>query len=199
MATDRGAVPPRFTVVYSDQERGHNPPFEVHDGGIVQKPFETSARVEIIQAKLQDLAAHGRIAGLEVLPPHDFGLTPLLAVHSADYLEFLRTAWDDWVTSGGKEVFCQQSSQVLLASTYATFFSFFLLSPPLLFISIAFRSTRSHSVQLDRILFISIILYLSAVLFFWRKVTHQLFAALLFPPMLTDKMGDQRCHTVGIR
>ena len=32
--------------------------------------------------------------------PDDFGLEPLLRVHSADYVEFLRTAHDQWRDAG---------------------------------------------------------------------------------------------------
>ena len=40
-------------------------------------------------------------AGLGTLrTPQDRGLAPILAVHDADYVDFLRTAWDDWRALG---------------------------------------------------------------------------------------------------
>ncbi len=78
-------------IFYSDAHLAHNPPFEVFDGGVQISNFETPERMERVLTAL-------RAAGLnDLCPPDDFGLEPILAVHDADYLNFLRTAWDTWL------------------------------------------------------------------------------------------------------
>lgn len=78
-------------IFYSDAHLAHNPPFEVFDGGVQISNFETPERMERVLAAL-------RAAGLnDICPPDDFGLEPILAVHDADYVNFLRTAWDAWL------------------------------------------------------------------------------------------------------
>jgi acetoin utilization deacetylase AcuC-like enzyme len=70
------------------RQLAHAPAIELHNGGFV--PFaETPARAEAI------LAA---IGGAEAAADH--GAAPLGAVHSADYLAFLRSAHDDWRAAG---------------------------------------------------------------------------------------------------
>jgi acetoin utilization deacetylase AcuC-like enzyme len=70
------------------RQLAHAPAIELHNGGFV--PFaETPARAEAI------LAA---IGGAEAAA--DQGAAPLGAVHSADYLAFLRSAHDDWRAAG---------------------------------------------------------------------------------------------------
>ena len=112
-----------FTIVYSSKEKLHHPEIEVHDGGIPQTPFEISARCEIILDRFrkyeQELKSSDQPqVQFEILEPQDFGMSPILLVHSSDYIQFLQNAWDEWVSAGGHEVFCHETSKVLLASTY---------------------------------------------------------------------------------
>ena len=73
---------------WDDRQRRHAPAVELHNGGFV--PFaETPKRAETILAAL---------GGTETARDH--GDSPLLAVHSADYLAFLRGAWSDWRAAG---------------------------------------------------------------------------------------------------
>lgn len=53
----------------------------------------------------------------EFMPPREFGLEPILAVHSADYVEYLRTGLAEWQKYGG-QVASSQTTPVLLAATF---------------------------------------------------------------------------------
>jgi acetoin utilization deacetylase AcuC-like enzyme len=83
------------------------------DGRLV--PYtESPTRVEVILAAL-------RTADLgPIVPAEDFGLAPIAAVHSADYLEHLQTIYADWVATGGAPEaalpFCFQQRGMLRAS-----------------------------------------------------------------------------------
>lgn len=77
-------------VFYSPQHHNHYPPFEIFDGGEKMVNFEKPERMERI---LTALKADGRF---EITPPDDFGLEPIQAVHDPGYLNFLRTAYEEW-------------------------------------------------------------------------------------------------------
>jgi acetoin utilization deacetylase AcuC-like enzyme len=80
-------------VIFSDQHRLHNPPYEFLEQGLV--PYtESPARAETILAALQSAGIGPLVA------PDDFGLTPIRAVHSDAYLEHLQTIYDRWVAVG---------------------------------------------------------------------------------------------------
>ena len=77
-------------VVYSEAHRQHDPPFEIAEGGTKQPLFEAPARMERIRAALD-------VAGWAAyVAPADHGLAPILAVHAADYVAFLRTGYASW-------------------------------------------------------------------------------------------------------
>lgn len=76
---------------YSDAHTQHNPPFEYFDGGKEMPYLEMPERMMRVLAALQ-----GR-GWDEILPPTDHGLQPILAVHDPGYVEFLRTAFDEWL------------------------------------------------------------------------------------------------------
>lgn len=82
-----------MNVYYSDTHIQHHPPFEIFDGGEKVANFEVPQRMERI---LEALRLDGRF---EILPPDDFGLDPLLAVHDEGYLAFLETAYDEWMST----------------------------------------------------------------------------------------------------
>lgn len=74
---------------YFDRHQlAHEPLRELHNGGWGDYA-EKSARAEIISASFGEL-----------VPARDFGLEPLLAVHDRGYVEFLRSAHDEWRASG---------------------------------------------------------------------------------------------------
>ena len=73
---------------WDDRQRAHAPSGEFFNGAI-HPPAEHPGRVDAI------LQAIGRTEA-----PKDQGLEPLLRIHSADYLDFLRTAHDQWRAAG---------------------------------------------------------------------------------------------------
>lgn len=83
-------------TIYSDHHRLHHARAELIDGQM-QPPFEMPRRAEMVLAQLKQ-AQLG-----EVIAPDEFGLEPLLRVHDAGYIEFLQTAWDQWVAEHGEE------------------------------------------------------------------------------------------------
>ncbi len=78
---------------FSEDHRLHFPQAELCGGQFVT-PFERPSRVEYI---LRELAARGFPAPLPPPPPDT---APVRAVHDAGFLQFLETAWHDWVAEG---------------------------------------------------------------------------------------------------
>ncbi len=99
-------------VYYSDTHRRHNPPFEVFDGGQRVPYLETTDRMDKI------LAALRKTDWADITEPADFGLDPILAVHDPGYINFLATAWDEWIAGqpGPDPV---PDNSVLLPATFA--------------------------------------------------------------------------------
>ena len=77
-------------VVYSAAHRQHDPPFEIAEGGTKQPIFEAPARMDRIRAALD------ATRWAEYVEPADHGLAPILAVHDAGYVDFLRTGYERW-------------------------------------------------------------------------------------------------------
>jgi acetoin utilization deacetylase AcuC-like enzyme len=73
---------------FDRRQLAHEPLHELHNGGWTDYA-EISARAEIIAASLGNVS-----------PSRDFGLEPLLAVHDHGYVEFLRSAHEEWRASG---------------------------------------------------------------------------------------------------
>jgi acetoin utilization deacetylase AcuC-like enzyme len=73
---------------FNPRQRLHAPAQELHNGGFTAFA-EHPGRVDAI------LAAVG-----ETEAPRDLGEGPLLRVHPADYLDFLKSAWADWRAAG---------------------------------------------------------------------------------------------------
>jgi len=73
---------------WDERQRLHAPDKELHNGSFV--PFaEHPRRADAILAALGPTET-----------PADHGEAPILAVHSPDYVEFLKTAWADWRAAG---------------------------------------------------------------------------------------------------
>jgi acetoin utilization deacetylase AcuC-like enzyme len=81
-------------TVYSPDHTLHDPPHEFLDGALVPV-FESPERAAII------LAALARAGMGPVVAPRAFGMDPVRAVHSADYLAYLEHAYERWVAAGG--------------------------------------------------------------------------------------------------
>ena len=76
-------------TVFSEDHRLHFGKYELIDGSFVT-PFECPQRMDTI---MQQVAGAG--FG-EVIAPQDFGLDPIARVHAGDYIDFMRTAHDQW-------------------------------------------------------------------------------------------------------
>lgn len=72
-------------VFFDDRQRIHDPQFRLSDGRVILNPD----RPERVDQLLQGVAE----AGLRAQSPTDFGLTPLAALHTPRYLDFLRTIY----------------------------------------------------------------------------------------------------------
>lgn len=80
-------------IYYSEKHRLHAPPFEVFDGGVRVPYLENPDRMDRI---LNALRGEG---WAEIHEPTDFGIEPLLDVHDEEYLDFLASAWTEWLAS----------------------------------------------------------------------------------------------------
>ncbi|MGA9026975.1 MAG: hypothetical protein WB440_13035, partial [Steroidobacteraceae bacterium] len=65
-------------------------------GGQLISPHECPQRAQMVLERV-------RAVGLgEVKAPQRFGLEPVLRVHDAGFVDFLSTAWADWVAAGNR-------------------------------------------------------------------------------------------------
>lgn len=80
-------------IIYSDLHRKRQAKTELY-GGELRPPFECPERMDYILAEI-DKRKFG-----EILPPKEFGIEPVLAVHDKAYIEFLERAWSDWKALG---------------------------------------------------------------------------------------------------
>jgi len=77
-------------IFYEPNHLQHDPPFEGYNDSGPQPSYEKAARAEKVYAAL------GEVDWAEFHPPTDFGLEPILAVHSVTYLDYLHSAYQDW-------------------------------------------------------------------------------------------------------
>jgi acetoin utilization deacetylase AcuC-like enzyme len=94
-------------VYYSEAHRHHNPPFEVFDGGLRTPYLENPDRMDRILGALRETE------WAEIAEPKDFGLDPIYAVHDRDYVDFLSSAWTEWLASEAED------KSTLLPATFA--------------------------------------------------------------------------------
>jgi len=94
-------------IYYSETHRRHEPPFEVFDGGLRVPYLENPDRMDRI------LHALRVVDWADVTAPMDFGLDPIRAIHDQDYLDFLASAWTEWLATA------PQDSSTLIPATFA--------------------------------------------------------------------------------
>jgi acetoin utilization deacetylase AcuC-like enzyme len=94
-------------IYHSEKHRLHDPPFEVFDGGLRTPYLENPDRMDRVLSALRgaDWA--------EVHEPTDFGIDPILDVHDEEYLDFLASAWTEWLASDPTD------PSVLIPATFA--------------------------------------------------------------------------------
>lgn len=81
-----------FTI-YSDVHRGHFGKSELIDG-VFHPSFECPSRADQILSSINDMSIG------PVLESKDFGLAPVLRIQDAEYVTFLKTAWERWTAEG---------------------------------------------------------------------------------------------------
>jgi acetoin utilization deacetylase AcuC-like enzyme len=78
-------------IYHSAKHALHNPTFEVFDGGVRTPYLETPARMDRIKSSLEGQP------WAQILPPEVFDLKPILAIHPAEYIDFLQNAYTEWL------------------------------------------------------------------------------------------------------
>src|SRR5262245_65495911 len=94
--------PPRFRreggygvkTIYTDEHRHQDAKLELIDGKFMPA-FEMPRRAQIVIERIRATRL-GPVAA-----PDAFGLDPVLRVHDKGFVQFLRTAWDEWVMAHG--------------------------------------------------------------------------------------------------
>ena len=99
-------------IFYNKTHRLHDPAFEVFDGGQRVPYLESPERMERI------LKALRKTDWAEIAAPRDFGLDPIRAVHSDAYLNFLASAWTEWLAAN-PELAAAADKTALLPATFA--------------------------------------------------------------------------------
>jgi acetoin utilization deacetylase AcuC-like enzyme len=84
-----------LTAIWSDGALAHDPEGEVWIG-IVIEGDETPERGQVLGRVVDDL-------GIDVEAPTEHGDDPIVAIHDTGMLEYLRTAYDEWVGAGYPE------------------------------------------------------------------------------------------------
>ena len=82
-------------TVFSEEHLRRNAQTELHGGQLV-RPHECPERAQMVLERVREV----RLG--EVIAPSRFGLDPVRRVHDADFVEFLSTAWSEWVADGNK-------------------------------------------------------------------------------------------------
>jgi acetoin utilization deacetylase AcuC-like enzyme len=82
-------------TVFSHHHLLRSPRTELYGGELV-RPHESPERAQIVLERVQS----ERLG--EVIAPAAFGMGPVLRVHAEKYVEFLGTAWSDWVAAGNR-------------------------------------------------------------------------------------------------
>jgi acetoin utilization deacetylase AcuC-like enzyme len=82
-------------TVFSPDHILRNPSTELSGGQLV-RPYESAARAQYVLDRVR-----GQSLG-EIIAPKAFGIDPLLRIHDQQYLEFLSTAWDDWLAADNR-------------------------------------------------------------------------------------------------
>lgn len=80
-------------TIYSDEHRLQDGKAELIDGQLLPC-FEMPRRADMIRERVLAVGLGA------IVPPEDHGRTPLARVHRPDFLEFLETAWAQWVATG---------------------------------------------------------------------------------------------------
>ncbi|MGA2840524.1 MAG: histone deacetylase family protein [Steroidobacteraceae bacterium] len=82
-------------TVYSEKHLLRNPRTELYGGELVA-PHECAQRAEFVLGRV-------KATGLgDIIAPSQFGLEPVVRVHDAEFVEFLSSAWTEWLAAGNR-------------------------------------------------------------------------------------------------
>ena len=82
-------------TVYSEKHFLRNARTELYRGELV-RPHECAERAEFVLDRI-------KLTGLgDIISPEQFGLEPVLRVHDAQFVDFLGSAWKEWVAAGNQ-------------------------------------------------------------------------------------------------
>jgi acetoin utilization deacetylase AcuC-like enzyme len=81
-------------TVYSEHHLKHQPQLEFFEGDL--KRFNDTAERALIILYAVNAADLGPVVAAD-----DFGLSPILAVHTTEYVSYLQNAYDNWIADGG--------------------------------------------------------------------------------------------------
>jgi acetoin utilization deacetylase AcuC-like enzyme len=99
-------------IYYSETHRRHTPKFELFDGGVRMPYFESPERMDRI------LDALKKTNWAEIFAPQDFGLDPIHAVHEADYIEFIRNGYAEWINTRPEVDAGKEDKSTLMPATF---------------------------------------------------------------------------------
>jgi acetoin utilization deacetylase AcuC-like enzyme len=80
-------------VIYSESHSKHSPINEMVMGNFGAYRESPSRALAILQSCKNN--------NMVIIAPIDFGLDPILAIHSKEYVEYLKSAYKNWVEIGG--------------------------------------------------------------------------------------------------
>ncbi|GAB4380042.1 MAG: acetylpolyamine amidohydrolase AphB [Elainellaceae cyanobacterium] len=83
-------------TVYSDDHHHQDAQSELTGGQLVP-PYDNPRRADVVLAHIQQTNLGA------IVPPEQFGLEPILRVHDPKFVDFLQTAWQDWVAEQGEQ------------------------------------------------------------------------------------------------
>ncbi|CAB4407632.1 unnamed protein product [Rhizophagus irregularis] len=101
-------------VFYSEVCLKHAPKHEIISGNLIDY-LESPSRLIIIKEYLNSLS------NFDFVSPNDYGLDPILSVHSKDYVEYLQTAYEEWLKNGGNKnagLYCSDLSCCITKDTW---------------------------------------------------------------------------------
>ena len=80
-------------IIYSELHYHQSPKLELAGGSLVPS-FENPSRAEYVLERVKTVGLG------EIITYDEFDLQTLLAVHDESYIQFLQTAWQEWIAAG---------------------------------------------------------------------------------------------------
>ena len=109
-------------TIYSEKHRLRNAKTELF-GGLLVPPYENPSRADIVLERVNSEKLG------EVIAPREFAMEPVLALHDAEFVEFLQVAWEDGLRQNtkvklfppaGRPAVCPSEDRTILTARLAT-------------------------------------------------------------------------------